>query len=94
MNKTKADKSLYELRQLYFKLKDEVFGKSRKSVAYNTEALERILKKELGDQRMSDVKYPRYMIGVHFIKWLVIVCTWNRIFMQFVTFTLGFSYQQ
>lgn len=47
---------------MYFKLKDEVFGKSRASVAYNTEALERILKKELGDQRMGDVKYPRYIM--------------------------------
>ena len=46
---------------LYFKLKDEVFGKSRASVAYNTEALERILKEELGDQRMisSRMVIPR-----------------------------------
>jgi len=86
-HKIKADKSLNELRQLYFKLKDEVFGKSRASVAYNTEALERILKKELGDQRMSDVKYPRYIMMHHFITWLVIVCTWNEIFKQFITFT-------
>ena len=45
---------------MYFKLKDEVFGKGRASMAYDTDALERILKEELGDQCMGSVKYPRY----------------------------------
>jgi len=30
-------------------------------MAYNTVALERILKKELGEMCMSDVKYPRWV---------------------------------
>jgi len=31
-------------------------------MAYNTVALERILKKELGEMCMSEVKYPRVLI--------------------------------
>lgn len=41
-------------------MKDEVFGKSV-GFSYDTDALERILKEELGeDICMNDVTYPRY----------------------------------
>ena len=52
-------KSLRELRQLYFRMKDEVFGRGRFGMAYNTDKLEEILKQEFGDIKMSDVQYPR-----------------------------------
>ena len=55
-----AKKSLQELRQLYFKLKDKVFARDRMGFAYNTDALESILKEELGeDMVMSDCHFPR-----------------------------------
>ncbi len=55
-----AKKSLSELRQLYFKMKDKVFGTVRFGVAYNTEALEQLLKDELGSStRLSDVEFPK-----------------------------------
>ena len=55
-----AKKTLKELRQLMFQMKDEVFGYSRGGYACNTEALERILKEVFGDMKMDDIKYPRY----------------------------------
>ena len=56
-----AKKSVSELRKLYFKMKDKVFGSVRFGVAYNTEALEQILKDELGsDTKLSDVEFPKY----------------------------------
>ena len=54
-----AKKSLSELRQLYFRMKDEIFGNARAGMAYNTEALEKILKDEMGEVSMNDVQYPR-----------------------------------
>ena len=57
---TVAKKSLKELRQLCFQLKDEVFGSPKFGIAYNTEALEELLKKSLGtEMKMSDVTHPK-----------------------------------
>jgi len=62
---TVAKKTLCQLRQLYFKLKDEVFSNDRIGFAYNTEALEKLLKEELGmDMTMNDVKFPRYIESI------------------------------
>ena len=55
-----AKKTLKELRQLMFQMKDEVFGSSHGSYGCNTEALERILKEVFGDMTMNCIKYPRY----------------------------------
>ena len=52
-------KSLREIRQLYFRLKDEVFGSGRLGIGYNTKRLEEILKDEFGGMKMSDIQYPR-----------------------------------
>ena len=38
-----AKKTLKEIRQLYFRLKDDVFASPRFGLSYNTEALERLL---------------------------------------------------
>ena len=54
-----AKKTLKELRQLMFQMKDEVFGSSHGSYGCNTEALERILKDTFGDMTMNTIKYPR-----------------------------------
>jgi len=40
-------------------MKDEIFGNARAGIAFNTEALEKILKDEMGDFSMNDIKYPR-----------------------------------
>ena len=51
--------SLTRLRQLFVRLKDEIFSKSRVG-GYNSKALEDLLKKELGcDMKMSDKTYPK-----------------------------------
>ena len=52
-----ANKSLAELRQVYFKMKEEIFsGFSRD----NTKALEDLLKETMGENmRMSDVDQPK-----------------------------------
>ena len=56
-----AKKTLSELRQLYFRLKDEVFGKTKGGVSFNTAGLEKILKEEFTETRcMDDETYPRY----------------------------------
>ena len=47
--------SLAHLRKLYFEIKDEVFGKTRLGLACDTDAMERILKREFGDQKMTQV---------------------------------------
>ena len=38
-----AKKSLWEIRQLYYRLKDDVFASPRLGMAYNTSALEKLL---------------------------------------------------
>lgn len=39
-----------------------MFSSDRVGLAYNTEALEKLLKEELGeDMTMSDVKFPKYV---------------------------------
>lgn len=49
-----------ELRQFYFKMKDDIFGNARAGVAFDTGALEEIFKNVLGCGSMDDVKYPRF----------------------------------
>lgn len=60
-----AKRSLAQLRQLYFRMREEVFGKS--AVSYNTAGLETMLKREFTETMcMDDVTYPRYeyrMVG-------------------------------
>ena len=57
---TLAKKSLWELRQMYLKLKDEVFASPKFGVVFNTEALERLLKETLGvTMKMGDVTHPK-----------------------------------
>lgn len=56
-----AKKTLTELRQLYFQLKEQIFAHDRYGFAYNTAALEEILKEAFGTEvKMSDVTFPRY----------------------------------
>ena len=60
-------KTLAELRQFYFKLKEDVF--SSQGIGglggFNTEELERILKEVLGtEMRMSDIKEPKYVLHI------------------------------
>ena len=58
---TIAKKSLRELRQLYLKLKNEVFASPKFGVVFNTEALERLLKDTLGEHmKMKDVAHPKW----------------------------------
>lgn len=56
-----AKKSVSQLRQLYFKMKDEVFGETRHGgVSFNTEGLERVLKEVFTEHVcMDDETYPR-----------------------------------
>ena len=56
---TTAKRSLAQLRQLYFKMKDKVFKNDRLGFAYNTEALENILQEEFGEVKMNDVEFPK-----------------------------------
>jgi calcium-independent phospholipase A2 len=57
-------KSLSELRQIYFKLKEEIFAKSGFGIGYNTEALEKILKSSFDSKmKMSDIKEPKVLIS-------------------------------
>lgn len=59
---TTANKSLAELRQLYFKMKDRVFGSDRFGFGYNTEALEKLLKDEFGtSMRLDSITTPKYV---------------------------------
>ena len=51
--------TLTKLRQLFVRLKDDIFAKSSIG-GYNTKALEELLKKELGcEMKMSDITYPK-----------------------------------
>ena len=56
-----AKKSIAQLRQLYFKMKDEIFGKARLGgISFNTVGLEKILKDEFTERVcMDDESYPR-----------------------------------
>ena len=55
-----AGKSLHEIRQLYFKIKEEMFSSPRAGLAFNTKALEKLLQDELGTEMcMGDVKRPK-----------------------------------
>ena len=55
-----AGKSLLEIRQLYFKMREEVFSSPRAGFAFNTKALEKLLQDELGTEMcMGDVKRPK-----------------------------------
>lgn len=61
-----AKKNLSELRQLYFKIRDQVFSAGRLGMGYNTEVFERVLKEEFGTEAlMSDISHPRY-VNCHF----------------------------
>ena len=51
--------SLPELRQLYFLLREEVFVGGLLSTPRRTEALERILKEQFKEKRMTDVEFPK-----------------------------------
>lgn len=56
----KGKKTLAELRQVYFKLKEDIFSKTGFGIGYNTEALELILKENFDSNiRMSDIKEPK-----------------------------------
>ena len=53
-------KSLSELRQLYFKMKDEIFAKGRYGYGWDSIAYEEILQKYLDPKmKLTDVKHPR-----------------------------------
>lgn len=55
-----AKKSLAELRQLYFRMKEKVFGSDRFGFAYNTENLEELLKDVFGTtMTMADEELPK-----------------------------------
>ncbi|XP_019852623.1 PREDICTED: 85/88 kDa calcium-independent phospholipase A2-like isoform X2 [Amphimedon queenslandica] len=57
-------KTLAELRQVYFKLKEDIFSKTGFGIGYNTEALELILKENFDSNiRMSDIKEPKVLIS-------------------------------
>ncbi len=55
-----AGKTLSEMRQIYFRVKDEIYAHPRAGFAFNTKGLERILLEVLGDTScMNDVKTPK-----------------------------------
>ncbi len=55
-----AKKSLKELQQLFFKMKDDVFTKPRAGIAFNTKAMEKMIIDEFGyDMTMSSIKQPK-----------------------------------
>ena len=64
-----AKKSITQLRQLYFKMKDEIFGKVRHGgISFNTLGLEKLLKEEFTEHVcMDDESYPRYMDNGSFV---------------------------
>ena len=49
-----------QIRQMFYTLKDNVFGKGTFGMAYNTAELTRMLKETYGDKTMSAETYPRY----------------------------------
>lgn len=57
-----ADKTLAELRKLFFRLREKVFAEKR--TGFRSEALELVLKELLGtDMRMCDKPHPRLLVG-------------------------------
>ena len=52
-------RSLRELRQFYFKIKDEVFHSGRFGLGYNTGKMEEVVRKEFGDMKMNEISHPR-----------------------------------
>lgn len=55
-----AKKSVTEIRQLYFRMKDEIFGKVKGGMTFNTAGLEALLKEEFSEHVcMDDITYPR-----------------------------------
>lgn len=55
-----ARKSLLEVKQLYLRMKNEIFGGGFLRVVNNSAALDRLLMKEFGtDTIMSDVRHPK-----------------------------------
>ena len=56
-----AKKSIGQLRQLYFRMKDEIFGKMRHGgMSYNTLGLEKLLREEFTEHMcMDDESYPK-----------------------------------
>ena len=52
--------TLSQLRNLYFRLKEEVFSRGRVGFCYDSERLEEVLKEQLGtDMRMGDISHPK-----------------------------------
>lgn len=61
-------KSLREIFQLYFMMKDRIFSKSRIGFGFNTEVLEEILQEYLDpDIKMTDVTHPKYVVFIAYI---------------------------
>ena len=54
-----AKLSLWEVRQLYFKLKNKVFAKARFGVVYSSQELEKILREIFGHMTMDQVRRPK-----------------------------------
>ena len=54
-----AKMSLEQLRQLFYRMKDPVFGRHLFSVKSCTMKLAKILKKIFGKMTMDEVKHPR-----------------------------------
>ena len=53
-------KSLRELRQLYFRIKDEIFAKGRYGFGWDSDAYEEILQQYLDPKiKLMDVTHPR-----------------------------------
>ena len=84
-----AKKSLSEMKQIYFQIKNKVFvtgsniANTYMSMNSNSQNMEEILKNELGDTLMSSVQKPRYvyLYMCNFI-WVyrVMICTVNKEF--------------
>ena len=59
---TAGKKSLREIFQLYFRMKDKIFSKPRIGFGFNTDVLEEILQECLDlDVKMTDVTHPKYV---------------------------------
>ena len=53
-------KSLSELRQLYFRIKDEIFAKGRYGFGWDSDAYEELLQQYLDPKmKLMDVKHPQ-----------------------------------
>lgn len=53
--------SLAELRQLYFRMREEVLCGGLMSVSKKTDALEHLLRSTFGNMNMKDKEYPKYV---------------------------------